>query len=37
MHNEAIEDYLKKIYKIQLEEGKVSTTALAARLGIKPA
>lgn len=37
MHNEAIEDYLKKIYKIQLEAGKVSTTALASRLGIKPA
>lgn len=37
MQNEAIEDYLKKIYKIQLEEGKVSTTALASRLGIKPA
>jgi DtxR family Mn-dependent transcriptional regulator len=37
MHNEAIEDYLKAIYEIQREKGKVATTILAGRLGIQPA
>ena len=37
MNNEAIEDYLKTIYYIQKEEGKVSTTSLAKNLDISPA
>lgn len=37
MYNEAIEDYLKTIYEIQRERGKVATTMLAARLSIAPA
>ena len=37
MYNEAIEDYLKKIYEIQEESGKVATTVLAKKLGIAPA
>lgn len=37
MRNEAIEDYLKAIYEIQREKGKVATTVLAGRLQIQPA
>jgi DtxR family Mn-dependent transcriptional regulator len=37
MRSRAIEDYLKTIYEIQCIEGKVSTTALAQRLGVTPA
>jgi DtxR family Mn-dependent transcriptional regulator len=37
MRNEAIEDYLKAIYEIQREMGKVATTVLAERLRIQPA
>jgi len=37
MHNEAIEDYLKTIYEIQKEKGKVATTVLAKYLSIAPA
>ena len=37
MHNEAIEDYLKTIYEIQKEKGKVATTVLAKYLVIAPA
>ncbi len=37
MNNEAIEDYLKTIYEIQREKGKVATTSLANNLGIAPA
>lgn len=37
MRNEAIEDYLKAIYEIQREKGKVATTVLAERLRIQPA
>jgi DtxR family Mn-dependent transcriptional regulator len=37
MHNEAIEDYLKAIYDIQKEKGKVATTVLAKYLAIAPA
>ena len=37
MHNEAIEDYLKTIYEIQREKGKVATTVLAKRMAIAPA
>lgn len=37
MKNEAIEDYLKTIYEIQREKGKVATTELARYLAIAPA
>jgi len=37
MHNETIEDYLKTIYEIQKEKGKVATTVLAKYLAIAPA
>jgi DtxR family Mn-dependent transcriptional regulator len=37
MENRAVEDYLKQIYDIQREHGKVATTLLADRLGISPA
>lgn len=37
MHTESVQDYLKKIYEIQCEQGKVATTVLAERLGIAPA
>lgn len=37
MYNEAIEDYLKSIYEIQQEQGKVATTVLAKRLNVQPA
>ena len=34
---QSIQDYLKAIYDLNTEEGAVSTSALAARLGIAPA
>lgn len=37
MHTHAMEDYLKTIYEIQLEQGRVATSALAERLGVAPA
>lgn len=37
MSTEAVEDYLKYIYTLQREHGKVTTSALAARLGVSPA
>lgn len=37
MKNKAVEDYLKTIFDIQREHGKVATTALAERLGLAPA
>jgi DtxR family Mn-dependent transcriptional regulator len=37
MHTQAVEDYLKTIYEIQHEQGKVATTILAERLGVAPA
>ncbi|MEJ2555802.1 MAG: metal-dependent transcriptional regulator [Anaerolineae bacterium] len=37
MHTQAVEDYLKTIYEIQCEQGKVATTVLAERLGVAPA
>jgi len=37
MHTQAVEDYLKIIFEIQRERGKVATTALAERLGVTPA
>jgi DtxR family Mn-dependent transcriptional regulator len=36
MHTQAIEDYLKTIYGIQVEQGQVATTVLAERLGVAP-
>jgi DtxR family Mn-dependent transcriptional regulator len=37
MHTQAVEDYLKTIYEIQYEQGKVATTVLAEQLGVAPA
>lgn len=37
MHTQAVEDYLKAVYEIQRERGKVNTTALAERLDVAPA
>ena len=37
MYTRAIEDYLKAIYEIQQEHGKVATSTLAERLGVAPA
>lgn len=37
MASENIENYLKNIYKIQTEEGRVTTNSLSARLQISPA
>ncbi|OGF57181.1 MAG: DtxR family transcriptional regulator [Candidatus Fraserbacteria bacterium RBG_16_55_9] len=37
MHTQAVEDYLKAVYEIQREQGKVNTTALAERLDVAPA
>ncbi len=36
MRSVAVDDYLKAIYEIEREEGKVATSALAARVGITP-
>lgn len=37
MQTQAVEDYLKTIYELQGGAGRVSTTALAERLGVAPA
>lgn len=37
MYTQSIEDYLKTIYKLQQERGRVATTVLAERLGVVPA
>jgi DtxR family Mn-dependent transcriptional regulator len=37
MYTESIENYLKAIYEIQKEKGKVSTNALSEKLGVAPA
>ena len=37
MHTQVVQDYLKNIYDLQREQGKVATTALAERLGVAPA
>jgi DtxR family Mn-dependent transcriptional regulator len=37
MHTQAVEDYLKIIYELQREQGKVATSMLAERLGVAPA
>lgn len=36
MRSVAVEDYLKAIYEIEREEGKVATSTLAVRMGITP-
>jgi DtxR family Mn-dependent transcriptional regulator len=37
MHTQAVEDYLKSIYKLQEEQNKVTTTVLAELLEVTPA
>ncbi len=37
MHTQAVEDYLKTIYEIEREQGKVATTVLADQLNVAPA
>lgn len=37
MHTKAVEDYLKAIYEIEREQGKVATTVLAEQLNVVPA
>lgn len=37
MHSPAVEDYLKTIFEIEREQGKVATTILSERLGVAPA
>ncbi|MCZ6639792.1 MAG: metal-dependent transcriptional regulator, partial [Candidatus Dadabacteria bacterium] len=37
MYTESIEDYLKAIYEIQKEQGKVSTNSLSEKLNVAPA
>lgn len=37
MYTESIENYLKAIYELQRERGKVSTNALSEKLGVAPA
>lgn len=37
MQTRAVEDYLKTIYEVQNEQGKVATSTLAERLGVAPA
>lgn len=37
MQTQAVEDYLKTIFEIQRNQGKVATTVLAERMGVAPA
>ena len=37
MQTQAVEDYLKVIYELEAQSGKVSTTSLAERMGVAPA
>jgi DtxR family Mn-dependent transcriptional regulator len=37
MQTQAVEDYLKAVYEVGREQGRVTTTALADRLGVTPA
>ena len=37
MSSQAVEDYLKAIYKLQSSQPKVVTSALAEHLGVNPA
>src|SRR5579884_4530293 len=34
--SDVVEDYLKAIYKLQSNSGKVSTSAIAGRMGVAP-
>jgi DtxR family Mn-dependent transcriptional regulator len=34
--SDAVQDYLREIYKLQADEGRVATTAIAARMGVTP-
>ena len=37
MQTQAVEDYIKTIYEVQSQQGKVATTVLAERMGVAPA
>jgi DtxR family Mn-dependent transcriptional regulator len=37
MRTQAVEDYLKTVFELQRDQGKVATTALAERMGVAPA
>lgn len=37
MPTQAVEDYLKAVFELQCDQGKVATTALAERMGVAPA
>ena len=37
MLSQAVEDYLKAIFEVQRDHGKVATTVLAERMGVTPA
>jgi DtxR family Mn-dependent transcriptional regulator len=34
--SDAVQDYLREIYKLQTESGSVKTSTLAARMGVAP-
>ena len=34
--SQTAEDYLKEIYKLQTEQGRATTSALAERVGVSP-
>ena len=34
--SDALQDYLREIYKLQGDGGRVKTTTLARRMGVKP-
>ena len=34
--SDAVQDYLREIYKLQLEHGQVKTSTLAMRMGVAP-
>ncbi len=36
MHTEAVEDYLKTIYELQKQQGKVNTNTLAEKMAVSP-
>ena len=33
---DAMQDYLREIYKLRLEEGRATTSAIAERMGVRP-
>jgi DtxR family Mn-dependent transcriptional regulator len=37
MLSQAVEDYLKAVFEVQRDHGKVATTVLAERMGVAPA